>query len=326
MGALLPSIALVTTETRLAGLLSKFGTKGAAKFRWKAARAHYQLANAQATFDDEADFERFVEEDTQYRAVLKSIRSDLEGLGYPVVPVPRSYLANYFFGLTEAVVVVGPDGLVANVAKYVGDLPIIGINPLPDRIDGVLLRFQVRDARRVVRRTLENNARYQLVTMAQVLLNDGQTMLAFNDFFVGRQSHVSARYVIYAGQQSESQSSSGVIVSTGAGATGWLSSVYNMAAGVGRFLGQQTSIAPSMKWDTQELLWVVREPFRSRVSQVELVIGSISQANPLRLESLMPEGGVIFSDGIESDFLAFNSGAIAQFSIAPKQCKLVVDA
>lgn len=212
------------------------------------------------------------------------------------------------------------------MAKYVGELPIIGINPLPDRIDGVLVRFQVGDARRIVRRTLENSARCQLVTMAQVQLNDGQSMLAFNDFFIGRQTHVSARYVIYADQQSESQSSSGVIVSTGAGATGWLSSVYNMAAGVGRFLGQQTPNTPSMKWDTHELRWVVREPFRSQVSQVDLVIGSISPTNPLRLESLMTEGGVIFSDGIESDFLEFNSGAIAQFSIAPKQCRLVVDA
>lgn len=325
MGASPPSIALVTTETRLAGLLSKFGTKGAAKFWWKSARSHYQLANAQATFDEEADFDRFVEEDSQYHAVLKSIRSDLEGLGYPVVPVPRSYLANYFFGMTEAVVVVGPDGLVANVAKYVGELPIIGINPLPDRIDGVLVRFQAGDARRVVRRTLEKTARCQQVTMAQVQLNDGQSMLAFNDFFVGRQTHVSARYVIYANQKSESQSSSGVIVSTGAGATGWLSSVYNMAKGVGKFLGGELPVTPGMKWDTQELLWVVREPFRSRVSQVGLVIGSITHADPLRLESLMPEGGVIFSDGIESDFLEFNSGAIAQFSIAPKQCKLVVE-
>jgi hypothetical protein len=321
-----PSIALVTTETRLAGLRAKFGTEGAARFRWKAGRSHYRLANAQATFDEEADFDRFVEEDTQYRAVLKSIRSELDGLGYPVVPVPRSYLANYFFGMTQAVVVVGPDGLVANVAKYVGDLPIIGINPLPDRIDGVLVRYQVGDARRIVHRTLENNARCQSVTMAQVHLNDGQSMLAFNDFFVGRQTHVSARYVIYVDQKSESQSSSGVIVSTGAGATGWLSSVYNMAKGVGKYLGRELPVTPDLKWDTQELLWVVREPFRSRVSQIDLVIGKISKTRPLRLESLMPEGGVIFSDGIESDFLAFNSGTIAQFSISPKPCKLVVEA
>ncbi len=322
-----PSIALVTTETRLTGLLTKFGTKGSARFRLKTARSQYRQNNISAVFDSEAEFERYVEEDEQYTLVVKSIRSDLEGMGYPVIVVPKAYLANYFFGMTEAVVVVGPDGLVANTAKYVGELPIIGVNPMPNRFDGVLLPFKASEARSVVLKTLDNKVRFKRATLAKVELSDGQRMLAFNDFFVGRQSHVSARYVLYCQDRSESHSSSGVIVSTGAGSTGWLSSVYNMTLGVAKSIGLDSTLrlteTSKMKLDTDELRWVVREPFRSQVSQVELVIGSITKTNPLRLESLMPEGGVIFSDGIESDFLVFNSGTIAEFSLAPLQSKLV---
>ncbi len=319
-----PSIALVTTETRLTGLLAKWGTKGSAKFRMKSKRSQFQEQNAGAVLQEEATFDRYVEEDEEYQSVVKRIRSELEGLGYPVVPVPRAYVSNYYFGMTEAVVVVGPDGLVANTAKYAGDLPLIGVNPMPDRYDGVLLPFQASEARRAVRRTLEGKAADTRVTLAKVDLSDGQSMLAFNDFYIGRQTHVSARYVLYSGQKSESQSSSGVIIATGAGSTGWLSSVYNMTAGINRAHGVRETIPQPLSRDAAALRWVVREPFRSPTSGTSLVTGEVTPTEPLRLESLMPEGGVIFSDGIESDYLEFNSGAIASFCIAPQQSRLVV--
>jgi hypothetical protein len=63
-------------------------------------------------------------------------------------------------------------------------------------------------------------------------LNDGQRLLAFNDLFIGASSHISARYKISFNQNSEEHSSSGLIVSTPAGSTGWLSSIFNMAYGV----------------------------------------------------------------------------------------------
>jgi hypothetical protein len=44
----------------------------------------------------------------------------------------------------------------------------------------------------------------------------------------------------------------------------------------------------------------------------------------MRLISQMPENGVIFSDGIESDYLEFNSGTLAEIGIAEKKGQLVV--
>ena len=324
MGAFLgPTIALVTTETRLRGFLAKWGTRGAAKFRLQMERQHYREQSSAVALDDElADFDAYVEEDERYQEAVRRVRSELEGLGYPVMNLGKSYLPTYYFGRTEAVVVVGPDGLVANTAKYAEGLPIIGINPDPNQIDGVLLPFRVRDARRVVRRTLENRVQVSEVTLARASLSDGQSMLAFNDFFIGRQTHVSARYVLYGKSGSEAQSSSGVIVSTGAGSTGWLSSVYNMTRGIA---GSAADPPQSLPWDTNTLRWVVREPFQSQTTGASLVSGSVDAFTPLSMESLMPEGGVIFSDGVESDYMEFNSGTIAEFSIAPTRSRLVVD-
>jgi hypothetical protein len=222
--------------------------------------------------------------------------------------------------------VVGQDGLVANTAKYVGDLPIVAVNPDPARIDGVLLPFQVKEARGAVNRVLQNQARTRSVTLAQAALHDGQKLLAFNDLFIGTKSHVSARYQLSANEQTESQSSSGVLVSTGAGSTGWLSSMINMANGLGAFLDPNLRSAWRMplRWEDRQLVWIVREPFISKSSQAHLVAGRLEPGQELVIESQMSSDGVIFSDGVEQDFLTFTSGAIATISVADQAAKLVI--
>ncbi len=81
---------------------------------------------------------------------------------------------------------------------------------------------------------------------------------------------------------------------------------------------------PSFPWDADRLHWFVREPFPSRGLGTELVIGWLGGGECLRLVSQMPEDGVVFSDGIEADFLAFNSGTQAVVSIAEARGVLVV--
>ena len=347
----LAGIALVYAPTRLEGLRRRWGTKGQAKFRLQQAHAHElalregataaanqmqrgrkatvkkatakQVAANQAHVQQQAEFEDYELEDQLQRDVIDELEDQLQ-FGLPVKRVERSFVPNFDFYGCEAVVVVGQDGLVANTAKYVGDLPIVAINPDPQRIDGVLLPFQVKQARTIVRRVLDGKHKVRAVTLAEAELNDGQKLLAFNDFFVGAASHVSARYVLEAGGRSEPQSSSGILVSTGAGSTGWLSSVFNMAGGLAEFLGGEPLPRPQLAWEDRRLAWVVREPFLSKRSQASLVAGWLDEGEELIVESLMPDGGVIFSDGIESDFLPFSSGAIARLRVSPQRANLVV--
>ncbi len=224
----------------------------------------------------------------------------------------------------EVVVVLGQDGLVANTAKYAFDRPIIGVNPDPQRIDGILLPFSPLNVVQTVRRALAGTQRTVDVTMAEVRLNDGQKMLAFNDFFVGRSGHASARYTLRAGTDAEPQSSSGILVCTGAGSTGWMSSVFNMACGIASALGSQLASPRPLGWEDRKLAWAVREPFVSKHSTAKLIVGSLQESDELVVESLMPERGVIFSDGIEDDYLEFNSGSIARLSVATQRAKLAI--
>ncbi|HEV7238737.1 MAG TPA: NAD+ kinase [Thermoanaerobaculia bacterium] len=300
-------ILIVRRATRLEELIARFNTKGQARFYIESAGG---------------DFADYDAEDAAYRRSLDEVEHVVRGLA-KVHVIDRGFLPNYLFADDEMVVVVGQDGLVANTAKYALARPIVGVNPEPSRYDGVLLPFDSRSASDAVRAVLSGHAAIRPVSMAEARLNDGQRLLAFNDFFIGIRTHVSARYRISAGGREEVQSSSGVLVSTGAGSTGWLSSMFNMAAGIGRFAGSKVPVPKPLSWSARELRYVVREPFASRATGATIVAGRLGEGEAIELESHMPTHGVIFSDGIEADFLHFNSGAIAHVSLAAVSAQLV---
>jgi NAD kinase len=302
-------IIIVTRKTRLTELIERFNSHGQAKF---------YIEHAGGDFSD------YVDEDSTYQRALESLRRSLE-IGLKIQVIDREFLPTFLFTEKDLIVTLGQDGLVANTAKYVGKQPIIAVNPDPKRFDGILLPFQFSQARMAIQNTLANKAKTKRVTLAEVSLNDGQKLLAFNDLFIGARTHISARYLLKYGAVSEAQSSSGVIISTGAGSTGWLSSVFNMVRSVSfSFTGVTNKASLNLSWEDPRLVYVVREPFISRYSKANLVAGMLEPGQSLVLESLMPSGGVIFSDGIETDYLPFNSGLIAQINASKDSACLVL--
>ena len=277
------SIAIVTKPTRISGIKRRWATASSAAFRMEQAASHeverrrkklsamgdslceQDLADVSEAVDMLSDNDQYQSESDTYEAALELLLSELD-IGYPLQIVERKYLSNFDFGRCAAVVVLGPDGLVANAAKYVDDLPIIGVNPDPTTYDGILVLCAVGRARQKLQRTLKQQCNVRQVTLAEVKTNNGQSMLAFNDFFVGCASHISARYTMELGSRLERQSSSGVIISTGAGSTGWLSSMFNMANGFSRMFTGSEIPRFEMPWSDRRLAWAVREPFASKHS------------------------------------------------------------
>lgn len=303
-------IILVTRHTRLDDLVARFNTVDQARFYVE------HLG---------ADFHQYLDEHARYRAAVAQSQSTLQQLGR-LQMLDRSFLPTFLFGKQDTVVVLGQDGLVANTVKYATDQPILGVNPDPERWDGVLLPFRVSDLEKAVVEVFAQKRQIRRVTMAKAELNDGQALLAVNDLFIGVRSHTSARYSIQVGKRREQHSSSGIIVSTGLGSTGWLKSLIAGAAGlVTSASGKKTGLTlPATPWDADYLYYTVREPFPSKTSSASLVFGKVTREQPLRLVSSTPEGGVIFSDGIESDYIEFNSGTHATITLAEKQGHLVI--
>jgi NAD kinase len=298
---------IVKNKTRLETLIERFNTKAQAKFYIE------RLGG---------DFTDYELEHETFHASLDKLQGGLTGLLKHKI-VERAFVPSYIFSEKNVIIVIGQDGLVANTAKYSKGRPIIAVNPDKKRFDGVLLPFDTSSFLPAVENVMGGNFQSKTMRFAEARLNDGQRLLAFNDLFIGAASHVSARYKISYGKNMEEQSSSGLIVSTAAGSTGWLSSVFNMAYGVAGLFEKELKIKrPKLKED--ELLFAVREPFQSQKTQIGIVTGLIRRQSHLKIESLMPANGVIFSDGIETDFLKFNSGSIATIGIAPETAKLVV--
>ena len=305
-------IVIVTRRTQLEELVNRFNSK---------AQARFYLEQNQVSF---VDYERA---DTQYQQAVEALRHQLpRGVKHQFID--RDFLPTFQFGDHDLVVTVGQDGLVINTAKYLTIQPILALNPDPARIDGVLIPFAVSDVKVWLERVLRGDVKITSVSMAQATLNDGQVFFAVNDLFIGPRTHGSARYLLeYAGKQ-EQQSSSGIIVTTGAGCTGWLRSITTGAWHIARYFcgmeGQPPTLDQlSLGWESNRLWFTVREPFVSKISQATIVFGQIAPGQKLVITSHMPDYGVIFSDGIESDYLAFNSGSIATIGLAERKAHLV---
>jgi hypothetical protein len=290
---MLPRAVLVERPTEYTELLARHGTREQARFFLHARDRtleevegrHRALAAARAS-------------------VLAAIPAD-----WRRAAVARPELDRFLFEPGDVVVVLGQDGLVANVAKYLDGHPVIGINLEP----GVLVPHLPEAAADLLADVAAGRAAVQRRTMAAARLDDGQELLALNEVFVGHATHQSARYVLQLGERGERQSSSGLIVATGTGATGWAASIHR----------ERHSALALPGPEEDRLAFFVREPWPSAATGTELDEGVLASGGVLTVQSEMNAGGVVFGDGIETDHLAFDWGQRVEVRVAGPKLQLV---
>lgn len=293
-------IVLITRRTPLEILLAHHGTHAQARFylesRGQEMSAHEE-AHARLT-DGFASVESAIPQDQRRTRV------------------DREQLDRFLFAPDDVVLVVGQDGLVANAAKYLRGQVAAGINPDPERYDGVLCPHAPRAVPSLLgfMESREGPFRIERRTMVLAEREDGQRLLALNEVFVGHRTHQSARYRIRADERQERHSSSGVICATGTGATGW-------ALSISRERGQKEGLPTP---EERRLAWFAREPFPSVATGTGLDSGSLALGQVLELASEMGDEGVIFADGIETDRVEFLSGHTVRLGIAQESLNLVM--
>jgi len=297
-----PRIVFVTRKSPLEWLLERHGTLGQARF--------YLQSRGESLSYFEEVHQRL---DAGVRRVQAALPSDQRR-----TRVDRDQLDRFLVHPDDVVIAVGQDGLVANVAKYLRGQIVVGVNPDPGHYDGVLCAHGP-DAMPAILKWLDrrdDTFRLQRRVMVIAEREQGQSVRALNEVFIGHRTHQSARYRLRVGQKEERHSSSGVICSTGTGGTGWARSIAL----------QRRLETPIPEPEEPRLVWFVREPFPSVATRTSLDSGVLELSEELVLVSEMGESGVVFADGIETDSLEFNSGQRVSVRLDPDPLLLVVPA
>jgi hypothetical protein len=288
---LAPRAVVVHRRSELAELLDRHGTLGQAEFF---------LRTRGRTLDE------VQQRHDRVQAALQAVSAQIPA-GWRRGAVERADLDRFLFDPEDFVVVVGQDGLVANTAKYLTGQPVLGVNPEPQRNPGVLVRF---GAQAILGRLTTPS--FEERTMVEAVLDDGQVLVALNEVFLGHPSHQSARYRLAdPGGRAERQSSSGLIVSTGTGATGWCASIAR----------ERPHPRLPQPCDA-ELVWFVREAWPSPATSTTLTAGRLEDAEEL-VAVVESDQLVVFGDGLESDRLIAGWGQQVRVRRSQRRLRLV---
>lgn len=294
--SLAPRAVLVHRTTEYEELVAHHGTHGQAAF-FLSSRGR--------------DIEEVAARHRRMRQALGEVTAAIP-LTWRQSMVERADLDRFLFAPEDVVVVVGQDGLVANVAKYLDGQPVVGIDADPGRNPGVLVRHRPADAAKLLGAA---GSQVDELTMVEAVADDTQRIVALNEIYLGAAGHQTARYRLGLeddGGVVEAQASSGVLVGTGTGATGWIRSVWQ-ERGAGLSLPRPT--------DTR-LLWFVREAWPSPVTGTSLVAGELAGSARLRL-TVESERLIAFGDGMEGDALQLTWGQSVRVGVAEASLRLV---
>ncbi|MFD5322313.1 hypothetical protein [Streptomyces sp. NPDC127092] len=295
--SLAPRAVLVHRTTEYEELLARHGTHGQAAFQL--------AARGRSVTEVRERHER-------NRRALAEVSAAVP-LRWRQARVERADLDRFLFGPEDVVVVVGQDGLVANAAKYLSGQPVVGVDDDPGRNPGVLVRHRPGDARRLLPSATGPRTAAEELTMVEAVTDDAQRLLALNEIYIGPPGHQTARYVLRApAAPPEAQASSGVLVGTGTGATGWLRSLWH----------QRGSTLPLPAPTAPRLAWTVREAWPSPVTGTACVEGLLAEGDTLDLV-VESDRLVAFGDGIESDALELTWGRSVRVGISETVLRLV---
>ena len=191
----------------------------------------------------------------------------------------------------EYCIIVGGDGTFVRASHCMrGSALMLGVNPAPKTTEGFFTRISSTTLKKFEKFIL---GKYKIISLnrLEVKLN-GKTLpeLAINEVcFLSKHGFETARYTL----QGEFQKSSGVLISTAAGSTAWISS-----AG-----GEKMPIT------SMQIQYKVREPYKGKLHSPKKLKGVLPEQAKIRIiskcsglvvfDSRKPGYPVLYGDSID---------------------------
>lgn len=184
---------------------------------------------------------------------------------------------------------LGGDNHFQYVSHFIDNEYIFGINSDPLVSEGVLLSCNTDTLNVIKKQCDKGNYEIEKWTRLDVYINNEFVSRATCDVFIGeKERRFTSRQILFFNNFEKQQKSSGILVSTGSGSTGWFSSA-------SRFITTNPvfgSTEPFAKF-------IVTEPYKGTLTDSSLIEGLIKENCSFKVCSLNNNEGIVVLDSLD---------------------------
>jgi NAD kinase len=261
--------------------------------------------------------EEYKKEGVDYEYILQSHERQLQSraLSKEIFPnamiVQKENLTKEKVKQVDITIALGGDNHFQYVSHFIEDGLMFGINSDYLSSEGVLLSSTTNNIEEVKRRCDQNEYQIEKWTRINIILNNKFIARATCDVFIGEaERHLTSRNIIFYKGLTRQQKSSGILVSTGSGSTGWFSSA-------SRFLNEESVFDPKSDYAK----FIVTEPYKGSLTDYTLISGKIDKKHHLKVNSLNSDKGKIIADSLEQ--FNFSRGSFVEIEISDTPLNVV---
>lgn len=263
------------------------------------------------TFERElppAEVEELRKNHAEHYASLNKIREVLAKYNIQFDRTYMPYSEYEDFKGKDLIISIGGDGTVLNTSHYMLDeTPVLTIKST-EGSTGALCEISANNFENALKKILNGDFKIEKWTRAEGRFGK-RKVFALNEIYVGtRFSPSMARYELMRKDKSELQMSSGVVITTGTGSTGWYSNI--------------PVIGKAFSKDAKELHFCVREP--KAAANYTMLQGALLPGEVLTVKSKMNVDGCISFDGdVGKRMYPFKIGDVLEVQISGKPLYVV---
>ena len=205
--------------------------------------------------------------------------------------VNRNEITKDLVSKYKLVITLGGDNHFQYVSHFIKDSLILGINNDPERSEGALNSITSNEIESVIPKILDDDFKIETWTRLETSVEDITiSTLAVSEIYIGEESrYTMSRHQLIHNNDVEEQKGSGLLISTGAGSTGWFDSAIRDLHPNGKVISR----------DAKEVQFLLTEPHKGKFSIYKMTHGIIKENDVFEIISLNDSDGVLLIDSLE---------------------------